>query len=89
MLEPHMPTYCIDGITPVIHTTAFVHPTAVIIGDVIIGSNYYVGPTASLLGDFGRLILEEGANIQDSCVMHGFPDTSRLLMPVHKRQAIM
>lgn len=70
-----MPTYSIDGIIPVVHPTAFVHPTAVLIGDVIIGPGCYVGPLASLRGDFGRLVLEEGANIQDTCVMHGFPDT--------------
>ena len=70
-----MPTYSINGIIPVIHPTAFVHPTAILIGDVIIGPNCYVGPVASLRGDFGRLVLDEGANIQDTCVMHGFPDT--------------
>ncbi|MBA4094530.1 MAG: phenylacetic acid degradation protein PaaY, partial [Candidatus Accumulibacter sp.] len=46
---------------------------AVLIGDVIVGPRCYIGPCASLRGDFGRLILEEGANLQDSCVMHGFP----------------
>jgi carbonic anhydrase/acetyltransferase-like protein (isoleucine patch superfamily) len=30
-------------------------------------------PLASLRGDFGRIVLEEGANLQDTCVMHGFP----------------
>jgi len=67
--------YSIDGIIPVVHPSAFVHPTAVLIGDVIIGPRCYVGPVASLRGDFGRLILGEGANIQDTCVMHGFPNT--------------
>lgn len=67
-----MPIYEIDGITPVIHPSAYVHPTAVLIGDVIIGPDCYVGPTACLRGDFGRLVLEQGANVQDSCVMHGF-----------------
>lgn len=65
--------YEINGIRPVVHSTAFVHPTAVLIGDVIVGPRCYVGPLASLRGDFGRLILEEGANVQDGCVMHGFP----------------
>jgi phenylacetic acid degradation protein len=65
--------YEINGIRPVVHPTAYVHPTAVLIGDVIIGPRCYVGPLASIRGDFGRLILEEGANVQDSCVMHGFP----------------
>ena len=66
--------YAIDGITPVVHPTAYVHPTAVLIGDVIIGARCYIGPLASLRGDFGRIVIEEGANIQDSCVVHGFPD---------------
>jgi len=65
--------YEINGITPVVHPTAYVHPSAVLIGDVIVGPRCYIGPLASLRGDFGRLILEEGANLQDTCVMHGFP----------------
>jgi phenylacetic acid degradation protein len=65
--------YAIDGLRPVIAPSAFVHPAAVLIGDVIVGSGCYVGPGASLRGDFGRLILEAGSNIQDNCVMHGFP----------------
>lgn len=65
--------YEIDGVRPVVHPGAYVHPTAVLIGDVIVGPRCYVGPLASLRGDFGRLILEEGANVQDTCVMHGFP----------------
>jgi phenylacetic acid degradation protein len=71
--------YEIDGIVPVIHATAFVHPTAVLIGDVIVGPRCYVGPLASLRGDFGRLILGEGANLQDTCVMHGFPNTDTVV----------
>jgi phenylacetic acid degradation protein len=66
--------YEIDGVRPVVHPTAYVHPTAVLVGDVIVGPRCYVGPLASLRGDFGRLILEEGANVQDTCVMHGFPE---------------
>lgn len=69
-----MPSYCIDGITPVVDPSAFVHPTAVLIGDVIVGPNCYVGPNAVLRGDFGRLVLQAGANVQDTCVMHTFPN---------------
>ncbi|MDL2355645.1 MAG: phenylacetic acid degradation protein PaaY [Pseudomonadota bacterium] len=65
--------YEINGITPVVHPSAYVHPSAVLIGDVIVGARCYVGPLASMRGDFGRLVLEEGANLQDCCVMHGFP----------------
>src|SRR5687767_4411839 len=65
--------YAIDGITPVVHPSAFVHPSAVLIGDVIVGPRAYIGPCASLRGDFGRIVVEEGANIQDTCMLHGFP----------------
>jgi phenylacetic acid degradation protein len=71
--------YAIDGIVPVVDPSAYVHPSAVLIGDVIIGPNCYVGPCASLRGDFGRLILEAGANLQDTCVMHGFPGTDTVV----------
>jgi len=71
--------YAIDGIVPVVDPTAYVHPSAVLIGDVIIGAHCYVGPCASLRGDFGRLILERGSNLQDTCVMHGFPGTDTVV----------
>ena len=71
--------YRLAGITPVIDPDAFVHPSAVLIGDVIVGPGCYVGPCASLRGDFGRLILEAGANLQDTCVMHGFPGTDTVV----------
>jgi phenylacetic acid degradation protein len=66
--------YAIDGVVPVVDPSAYVHPTAVLIGDVIVGPGCYVGPCASLRGDFGRLILEAGVNVQDTCVLHSFPD---------------
>jgi len=65
--------YSIDGITPVVHPSAFVHDSAVLIGDVIVGARAYIGPGACLRGDFGRIVVEEGANVQDSCLLHGFP----------------
>jgi phenylacetic acid degradation protein len=74
-----MPCYAIDGIIPVVDPTAFVHPTAILIGDVIVGPHCYVGPAASLRGDFGRLVLEAGSNVQDTCVMHGFPGTDTVV----------
>lgn len=69
-----MPVYQIDGLTPVVPEESYVHPTAVLIGDVILGKGVYVGPNASLRGDFGRIVVKDGANIQDNCVMHGFPE---------------
>ncbi|WP_019529468.1 DapH/DapD/GlmU-related protein [Dasania marina] len=74
-----MQVYSIDDITPVVDPSAYVHPTAVLIGDVIVGPHCYVGPNAVLRGDFGRLILEAGANLQDTCVMHGFPGTDTIV----------
>ena len=71
--------YAIDGIVPVVDPSAYVHPSAVLIGDVIVGPDCYVGPCASLRGDFGRLILERGSNLQDTCVMHGFPGTDTVV----------
>jgi len=74
-----MPCYEIDGLRPVVDPTAYVHPTAVLIGDVIVGPRAYVGPCASLRGDFGRIVVERGANVQDTCVVHGFPDSDTVL----------
>lgn len=68
-----MTCYAIDGISPVVDPNAFVHESAVLIGDVIIGAGCYVGPCASLRGDFGRVVMQSGSNVQDTCVMHAFP----------------
>lgn len=68
-----MRTYEIDGVVPVVAEGAFVHPDAVLVGDVVIGTGCYVGPLASLRGDFGRIELKPGSNIQDGCVAHCFP----------------
>ena len=68
-----MPCYEFEGVRPVVDPTAFVHPTAVLIGDVVIGPGCLIGPGASLRGDIGRLTIEAGANIQDNCIVHCFP----------------
>jgi phenylacetic acid degradation protein len=71
--------WAINGVVPVIDPSAFVHPSAVLIGDVIVGAGCYVGPAASLRGDFGRLELRAGSNVQDGCIMHGFPGTDTIV----------
>ena len=71
--------YAFEGLIPVVHPTAFVHPSAVLIGDVIVGAGVYIGPLASLRGDYGRLIVQAGANIQDGCIMHGYCDTDTIV----------
>lgn len=76
-----MPSYEIDGVVPVVDPTAFVHDSAVLIGDVIVGPGCYIGPHASLRGDFGRIIVGEGSNVQDNCVIHAFPGADAVLKP--------
>jgi len=71
--------YAIDGITPVVHPESYVHPSATLIGDVIVGPHVYIGPSASLRGDFGRIVIERGANIQDCCIVHGFPEADTVI----------
>ena len=71
--------YSYDGVVPVIDPTAFVHPSAVVIGDVMIGAGTYVAPCASLRGDLGRIIIGAGVNIQDTVVVHGFPRTDTVI----------
>ncbi|ATX90415.1 MULTISPECIES: carnitine operon protein CaiE [Citrobacter] len=74
-----MSYYAFEGLIPVVHPDAFVHPSAVLIGDVIVGAGVYIGPHASLRGDYGRLILEAGSNLQDGCIMHGYCDTDTIV----------
>ena len=76
-----MPAYEFDGVIPVVDPTAFVHDTATLVGDVIVGPGCYIGPFASLRGDFGRVIVGEGSNVQDSCVIHAFPGKDAVLEP--------
>ena len=73
MAGMNLTVYALDGVVPVVDPTAFVHPTAVLIGDVIVGPGCYIGPAACLRGDFGHIEIRAGANIQDTCVLHGYP----------------
>ena len=79
MPKPKLKVWSINGVTPVVDPSAFVHPSAVLIGDVVVGAGCYVGPSACLRGDFGRLEVRAGANIQDCCVLHGFPGTPTIV----------
>ena len=64
---------------PVIHETAFIHPQATVTGNVIIGKNVYIGPGASIRGDYGKIIIEDGCNVQENCTIHMFPGVTVLL----------
>lgn len=63
-----------------IDPTAFIHPLAAITGNVEIGKNVYIGPGAAIRGDFGKIIIKDGCNVQENCVMHSFPGAEAVLM---------
>lgn len=65
--------YEFKGIIPVVDPTAFIHPQAAVTGDVIIGKDVYVGPGAAIRGDWGRIVIEDGCNVQENCTIHMFP----------------
>ncbi len=65
-----MPVYRFQGLVPVIGPGTYVHPTATLIGDVIVGSGCFIAPGASLRGDFGRVTVEGDSSIQDNCCLH-------------------
>jgi phenylacetic acid degradation protein len=65
-----MSIYEFEGIGPRIAPSAFVHPSASIIGDVIIEAGCYIGPSASIRGDFGIIVVGAGSNVQDGCTVH-------------------
>ncbi len=48
-----------NGVRPVVHESAFIHPNATVTGNVIIGANVYIGPGAALRGDWGQIIIED------------------------------
>ena len=76
-----MPHYEFENRSPVVDPKAFVHPEAVLIGDVDICAGCYVGAGAVLRGDIGCIRIGKGANVQENCVLHTFPDTSVILHP--------
>ena len=71
--------YSFKNHRPVIHESSFIHPLAAVTGNVIIGKNVYVGPGAAIRGDWGRIILEDGCNVQENCTIHMFPGITVLL----------
>lgn len=70
-----------NGIVPVVHETAFVHPNATVTGNVIIGKDVYIGPGAAIRGDWGQIIISDGCNVQENCTIHMFPGTTVVLKP--------
>src|SRR5690348_10670399 len=74
-----MAFYEFNGIKPIVHESSFVHPQAAVTGNVIIGKNVYIGPGCALRGDWGKIIISEGCNVQENCTIHMFPGVTVLL----------
>ena len=68
-----------EGFRPVVHPSSFVHPQASVIGNVIIGKHVYIGPGAVLRGDWGKIEVNDGANVQENCTVHMFPGVTVVL----------
>lgn len=71
--------FSFNGFTPVIHPSSFVHPQANVTGNVVIGKNVYIAPCAVIRGDWGKIIIEDGCNVQENCTIHMFPGIVTLL----------
>lgn len=65
--------YSFKGFRPVVHPSAFVHPQAAVTGNVTIGRDVYIGPGAAIRGDWGGIVIEDGCNVQENCIIHMFP----------------
>jgi carbonic anhydrase/acetyltransferase-like protein (isoleucine patch superfamily) len=65
-----MPIYALGDRVPQVHPQAFVHPDAVLIGDVVVGAESSVWPSAVLRGDYGTISVGERTSIQDGAVIH-------------------
>lgn len=73
--------FSFNGFIPVVHESAFIHPNATVTGNVIIGKDVYVGPGAALRGDWGRIEIGDGCNVQENCTIHMFPGKTVILEP--------
>ena len=76
-----MAFYTFEGKRPNVDPEAFVHPEAVLIGDVVIEAGAYIGAGAVLRGDIGFIRIGRGSNVQENCVIHTFPDKPATLHP--------
>ncbi len=65
--------FSFENFVPVVHESAYVHPNATVVGNVVIGRDVYVGPSAVIRGDWGGIEIADGCNVQEGCVVHMFP----------------
>ncbi|MBF4162733.1 gamma carbonic anhydrase family protein [Nocardioides acrostichi] len=69
-----MPLYSLEGASPDIHPTAFIAPTATLVGQVIVEAGASIWYNAVIRADYAPIVIRAGANVQDGSVMHGPPD---------------
>ncbi|HEX4703507.1 MAG TPA: gamma carbonic anhydrase family protein [Pseudonocardiaceae bacterium] len=68
-----MPLFSFEGASPKVHPSAWIAPTATLVGDVTIEADASVWYGAVLRADFGPIVVGAGANVQDNSVLHGGP----------------
>lgn len=71
-----MPLYSFEGAHPDVHPTAFIAPTATLVGSVSVGPGASVWYGAVVRADDCRIVIAEGANVQDNSVLHAAPDVT-------------
>jgi carbonic anhydrase/acetyltransferase-like protein (isoleucine patch superfamily) len=76
-----MPLFSFEGKRPVVHPSAFIAPTAVLVGDVTVEENASVWYNAVVRADFSPIIVRRGANVQDCSVIHGTPQHAVVIGP--------
>ncbi|MGY1772019.1 gamma carbonic anhydrase family protein [Blastococcus sp. SYSU D00813] len=65
-----MTLWALDGVAPVVHPTAWVHPDATVIGRVELGPEVSIWPQAVLRGDYGDIRIGARTSVQDGTVLH-------------------
>lgn len=76
-----MPQYSFEGRSPQVDPTAFIAPTATLVGDVIVEEGASVWYGAVIRADYSQVIVRAGANVQDGAVVHGPPGEATVIGP--------
>lgn len=71
--------YEFEGYKPVVHESSYVHPQAAVTGNVVIGKDVYIAPGAAIRGDWGKIVIKDGGNVQENCTIHMFPGLTVVL----------
>jgi len=74
-----MAIYEFEGKRPQIGKLCFIHPQAAVIGDVQLGDGCFVGAGAVIRGDYGKIVIGAGSNVQENAIIHAEPETIALL----------